>query len=182
MNKVFFKLFIHGRGLPMVLRGAGMLRCPVRAFLRSALPCLTQRHAFSCCCLPVLAGLRGAASDRQACWTWSRDRNRPTSAPSTPSSTDSSAKRGVGARDTGLLDFLVSTPAILEVVARCSSPRAPLRVLAARACCACLLLDVLPPAIARQSTHAGNRGGRVVPLLRAALWCPCSTLAAARAM
>jgi hypothetical protein len=50
MNKVFFKLFIHGRGLPMVLRGAGMLRCPVRAFLRSALPCLTQRHAFSCCC------------------------------------------------------------------------------------------------------------------------------------
>ena len=102
------------------------------------------------------ASSAGAAADRQATdGTWSRDRHRPTSAPSTPSSTDSRGKRGVGARDTALLDFLVSTPAILEVLA--------LRLL-----CACLLFDVLPPALASQSTHAGNRGGRVVPLLRAA--------------
>ena len=77
--------------------------------------------------------LTGSDWGMRSCWN--RERSRPTSAPSTPSSTDSGARRGVGGRDKDLLDFLVSTPAILEVRA---APRARAGCMQMRAAAACL--------------------------------------------
>jgi hypothetical protein len=151
----------------MVLRSAGVLPWPVRSFLRSALPCLAQRHACSCCrfsaCLfwPVCGGqlLTSRRVGHGAEIVTDPRLHRPPHPALTraPSAVLAHAIHAIPASSTFLSQRQLFSRSLLL--------------------CACFLVDVLPPAIASQSTHAGNRGGRVVPLLRAALWCPCSTLA-----